>query len=225
MIKAHQAFKLKSKFRLLFLAISLFLILLNPRLPYDTAELTPADKAIGAVGYLLSRVFVYKPQDTELSNSDNPAMLPNSVLRGETKIGELMIKSGRGRLRRIFYQGVQNSIEVKSGMISPTQPGLFFAADDFWPGYCWPSKNGISKCTFLEGTINFNNLSEAMAWLIENEKFSSFTFIQGGFFLRANRNLDSLDVQLYRLEIAGIPLEEKEVRQEVKSGEHDIFDC
>lgn len=62
-----------------------------------------------------------------------------------------------------------------------------------------------------------------MAWLIENEKFSSFTFIQGGFFLRANRNLDSLDVQLYRLEIAGIPLEEKEVRQEVKSGEHDIL--
>jgi hypothetical protein len=125
------------------------------------------DKTIDFVGYSISRIFRYTPQDSPVPSGTSAVLSPMTCLEVETPKGRLSITTGHGLLRRYTWDGVSRSLEL----IPPNKQDNSFhtrhysANRERVASYDWQIHNGITRGEAWETRINFKSVRDADVWL------------------------------------------------------------
>jgi hypothetical protein len=125
------------------------------------------DQAIDFVGYAISRVFPYIPQDKEIPPGQSPVIQPLTHIAIKTPKGTLAIISGHGLLRTYEWDGVTRLLEL----FPPDKGEHSFHSRRYSeegvriPAYDWEDHKGITRGEAWESRVNFKSMHEANSWL------------------------------------------------------------
>ena len=111
---------------------------------------------------LLERFDNWRQNDTPIPPENEIVMSPDSTIEATTKIGKIIIKSGKGFKRYYTWEGATRSV-----VMWPREYrwigsfGLYYPG----PGFHWKEHNGINRGVLEEGQQHFNSIDEAKSWL------------------------------------------------------------
>ena len=128
---------------------------------------TPVDRFISFVGYRISLLSPYTPQDNPLPANCTPVIAPDTRLDAITPTGKLSIETGHGLLRTIIWDGSARQIGLSSAR---TRAGMVYSFyRDEWPGYDWKEHKGITRCRYYEQQKDFKAPDDFVDWMKQTQ--------------------------------------------------------
>jgi hypothetical protein len=187
-------------------AIAIFISDQTPR-PADLWGYSYMDSAIWRIGYLATRIAPYSPADSPTESKATPAIPPLTRIVAHTRVGEIQITSGRGRLRTFRWDGVTRSLELQPPESGTEGDSLFFTRrygrDGVRrPWYDWAEHNGIVCGEEWEGVKSFRTQADAEVWLAKKQnRTMPFVWSNDGLVVGWSTHVDwrALTVECYQV--------------------------